>query len=603
MQIRILASQLKDHIGKTVFLRGWFNNMRAFGKVNFLILRDRTGFCQVVIEDKELFKTLQPLQPGSILKIRGEARATPQEEPGVEIVNPVIEVEVPVREASPIEYQKPLIPSDLEYILDNRPIALRNRVLQAVFKIQAEIMHAYRLFMHDEVGAIEYFSPNIVGASSEGGAEFFNVDYFGHTATLAQSSQLYKQIMVGVNERVFALAPFFRAEPSHTPRHLSEGKQLEFEMGFFEEWQEILNIEEKAIKFIIHFLRQHCAKDLALLGNNLVKAPADVPFPRLTFAEAQQLYYERTGIDERNEPDLSPAAERELCQWASDTLGTDLVFVVDWKTEKRPFYSYPKEDNPELTNTFDLLCAGTEITSGGQRRHTYESMIEGILAKGMDPANFDDYLSVFKYGMPPHGGFGMGLERLTMTLLRLRNIREASLFPSDPKRIAGNRIKARIFFGGENIRNEILRLLKHSGTEFDHRVHEPTPTSEDSARVREMELEEGIKALLLRGKSTKKNYQFNIPSHLKLDMKAVAEIVGEKCEFEDAEVIKERFGLETGAVPPFGQLLNLETYYDERIHLHERAGFNCGLRTESIIMTAKDLIAIVQPKTGRFTKE
>lgn len=603
MQTRILASELKKHIGQKVFLRGWLNNMRAFGKINFLILRDRSGFCQIVIEDKDLYKSLQNLQPGSILKVVGQAAATPQPDPGVEIVNPVIEIEVPITEAPPVEYQKPTIPSDLEFILDNRPIALRNRALQAVFKIQAEITHAYRLFMHDQVGAVEYHSPNMVGASSEGGAEFFNVDYFGYTATLAQSSQLYKQIMVGVNERVFALAPFFRAEPSHTPRHLTEGKQLEFEMGFFEDWKELLDIEEKCIKFIVHYLHQHCSKELETLGNPLVKAPADVPFPRLTFAEAQQLYFERTGIDERHEPDLSPAAERDLCQWASDTLGTDLVFIIDWMTVKRPFYSFPNEKNPELTNTFDLLCAGTEITSGGQRRHTYESMIEGIKAKGMDPAGFTDYLSVFKYGMPPHGGFGLGLERLTMTLLRLRNIREASLFPSDPKRIAGNRIKAHIFFGGETIRNEIMRLLKEHELTFDHRVHEPTPTSEDSARVRGISLDEGVKALVLRGKNTKKNYQFNIPSNLKLDMKAVAEIVGEKCEFEEADVIKDRFGLDVGGIPPFGHLLNLETYFDERIPIHPRAAFNCGLRTESVIMNAKDLISLVQPKIGKFAKE
>ena len=230
-------------------------------------------------------------------------------------------------------------------------------------------------------------------------------------------------------------------------------------------------------------------------------------------------------------------------------------------------------------------------------------MIEGLKAKGMDPANFADYLSIFKYGMPPHGGFGMGFERLTMTLLRLRNIREASLFPSDPKRIAGNRIKARIVFGGENLRNEIVRLLKQHELTFNHSTHEPTPTSEDSARVRGISMEEGVKALILRGKNTKKNYQFNIPSHLKLDMKAVAEIVGEKCEFEDAEVIKERFGLEVGGIPPFGSLLNLDTFYDERISTNARAAFNCGLRTESIIMTSKDLITLVQPKIARFSKE
>lgn len=598
---RTLAKEVPNSIGKHVVVRGWLNNLRAMGKLAFLLLRDRTGLIQVVIEDKAEIQKVSDLQPGSILTVHGRIVAS-NSAYKAEVVDPKIVVDNPIREVPPIEYYKPELHNDLEFILDNRPIALRNRQLAAVFKIQAEIAHAYQLYMHDTVGAVEYFAPNIIGASSEGGAEFFNVDYFGYTATLAQSSQLYKQIMVGVNERVFALMPFFRAEHSQTTRHLSEGKQFEFEMGFFEKWEEIMDIQEGCMKFIVKYVHEHCTTELEVLNNQIVKAPEHVPFPRLTFAEAQEIYFQRTGVDERHEPDLSPAAERELCAWAGEKYGTDLVFVTDWKTEKRPFYAFPKEDNPKLTNTFDLLCAGTEITSGGQRRHTYDSMVEGILMKGMDPANFSDYLSIFKYGMPPHGGFGMGLERLTMTLLKLKNIRETSLFPSDTKRIAGNRIKARIFFGGENIRNEIIHQLKAKSIEFDHKIHEATPTSEDSARVRNIRMEEGVKALILRGKNTKKNYQFNIPAHLKVDMKAVAEVVGEKCEFEDPAVILERYGLQIGGVPPFGNLLNLENFFDEQILSHERAAFNCGLTTESIIMKAKDLFTVVDPKVGKFSK-
>lgn len=600
---RILATELIQFVDQPVELKGWLNNIRPFGKINFLILRDRTGFSQILIEDKEEYRKVANLQPGSILRIRGTAVRSPHAELGVEVIKPSIQVEVPIHDVPPVEYYKPEINSDLDFILDHRPIALRNRQIQAVFKIQAELAHAYRLYMHDRVKAVEYFAPNILGASSEGGSEFFNVDYFGYPATLAQSSQLYKQIMVGVNERVFALMPFFRAENSHTTRHLSEGKQFEFEMGFFENWGEILDIQEGCIKFMIQYLNTHCAAEIKTLGGNLVKAPPDVPFPRITFAEAQEIYFKRTGIDERKEPDLSPAAEKELCRYASEEFGTDLIFVTDWLTSKRPFYAYPTDGNPTLSNTFDLICAGTEITSGGQRRHTYASMLEGIKSKEMDPANFADYLSIFKYGMPPHGGFGMGLERLTMTILGLKNIREASLFPSDPKRIAGNRLKANIFFGCENIRNEIVRLIKHNKMEFQCVTHEPTPTSEDSARVRGTKMEEGVKSLILRGKNTKKNYQINIPSHLKLDMKAVADAVSEKCEFEDAAIIQERFGLIIGSVPPFGQLLNIETYFDERVPLYERSAFNCGMLTESIIMKSKDLVALVQPKMGKFAKE
>ena len=598
---RLLSTQLPEHIGETVRIRGWIHTVRSLGKIHFLIIRDRKGLSQVFIQDKTEYQKISGLQVGSVLSITGEVSGNPQAHSLVEIINPSITVEVAINEVPAIEYTKPEIPSEIDYILDHRSIALRNRKIQAVFTIQAEIAHAYRLFMHDTVDAVEYFSPNIIGASSEGGAEFFNVDYFGYTATLAQSSQLYKQVMVGVNERVFALMPFFRAEKSHTSRHLSEGKQFEFEMGFFEHWSELMDIQEGAIKAIVAHLHKTCPNEIKILNDVIIKAPQDVAFPRLTFKEAQEIYFERTGIDEREEDDLSPAAEKELCQYALEKHGTDLVFITDWKTSKRPFYSYPKDENPELTNTFDLICAGTEITSGGQRRHTHESMLEGIRLKDMDPGSFEDYLSIFKYGMPAHGGFGMGLERLTMTILKLKNIREASLFPSDPKRIAGNRIKAHLFYGTENVRNEIIRLLKDSEMAFEHKTHEPTPTSEESARVRGTAINEGIKAIILRGKQSKKNYQFNLPAHLKLDMKRVADIVQEKCEFEDPAVINERFGLVIGGVPPFGNLLNLDTYFDDKIQTAERAAFNCGFTTESIIMSANDLIKLVEPKMASFS--
>ncbi|MBX9923475.1 MAG: aspartate--tRNA(Asn) ligase [Rhabdochlamydiaceae bacterium] len=598
---RIIAKQLKEHVGQTVRIRGWINTIRSLGKLHFLILRDRSGFIQVVLDDKVQIQKISHLQVGSILSVEGEVIAS-SSDLKFELIHPKVEIEVEILEPPSIEYYKPKIPTDLDFILDHRPIALRNRELAAVFRIQAAIAHAYRLFMHDQVEAIEYFAPNLIGASSEGGSEFFSVDYFGHTATLAQSSQLYKQIMVGVNERVFALMPFFRAENSNTPRHLTEGKQLEFEMGFFEHWHEVLDVQENCLKFIVEYLHKHHQTEIDTLEGTIVSAPKDVPFPRLTFAEAQQLYFERTGVDERNEPDLSPAAEKELCRYAKEKFGTDLIFIIDWKTCKRPFYAYPKDNDPELTNTFDLLCAGTEITSGGQRRHTHASMLEGLKMKEMDPRHFEDYLSIFRYGMPVHGGFGMGLERLTMTLLKLKNIRETSLFPSDPRRIAGHRLKANIFFGGENIRNEIIRLMKDKGIEYKYLTHEHTPTSEDSARVRGTKLEEGVKSILLRGKNSKKNYQFNISSHQKLDMKAVADLVGEKCEFEDPAVILERFGLIIGGVPPFGPLLGLDTFFDEEIKQGSSVAFNCGLPTESIVMKTKDLIELVAPKWGLFSK-
>ncbi|MDN3505040.1 MAG: aspartate--tRNA(Asn) ligase [Rhabdochlamydiaceae bacterium] len=600
---RTISCNLNKHIDQTVTISGWINNVRAMGKLNFLIIRDRSGFIQVVVESKEEFQKVRYLYPGSIVKIEGQVAKNDQLDSGCEIINPKIIIEVAVNEPPEIEYYKPEIPSDLEFILDNRPISLRNRKIQAVFKIQAEIVHAFRLYMHDEVGAVEFFAPNIIGASSEGGSEFFNVDYFGYQATLAQSSQLYKQMMVGVNERVFGLMPFFRAENSNTTRHLTEGKQFEFEMGFFDHWHEVLDVQEGVMKSIISHLEKVCQPELKVLDVELAKAPVDVKIPRVSFKEALEICFKRNGIDERGESDLSPQAEKELCKYACEEFGTDFIFITDWHTEKRPFYSFPNEKDPSLTNTFDLLCAGSEITSGGQRRHKHDSMVEGIKEKEMDPENFGDYLSIFKGGMPAHGGFGMGLERLTMKLLKLENIREASLFPSDPKRIASNRIRKKMFFGSENVRNEIIRLLKAAEFEFDHKEHEQTPTSEDSARVRGIELSQGVKAIIVRGKKSKKNFQINIPGDERIDMKAVAKIIGEKCEFEDPKVIEERFGLVIGSIPPFGNLLNLETYFDEVLTTQPKVAFNCGLLTESVIMKGEDLVAVVQPTLGDFVKK
>lgn len=599
---RILAKDLPFSVSKTVLLRGWLNATRSFGKLTFILLRDRSGIAQIVVENPIELKKINTLQPGSVLKVTGKVVAAESLTLGAEIQDPEITIESAVQTPLPIEYSKPEMHNELDFILDHRALALRNRSLQAVFRIQAQIVYEYKNFMHDQIGAIEYFGPNLLGASSEGGAEYFNVDYFNHRATLAQSSQLYKQIMVGVNERVFGLMPFFRAEPSQTTRHISEGKQLEFEMGFFDHWHELLDIQENCIKSIITSIQKHCAKELEILEHPLALCPANTPFPRLSFTQAQELYYKRTGIDERDEPDLSPAAEREISIWARETKGTDFVFILDWKTEKRPFYSYPNDSDPAWTNTFDLLCSGIEITSGGQRRHTYDSMVEGIRLKGMDPNEFSDYLSIFLYGMPPHGGFGMGLERFTMALLRLKNIREASLFPSDTKRIASKRIKAKIFFGGENIRNEIIRLLRQKECDFQHISHELTSTSHESSQARNTTLEEGIKSIIIRGKSSKKNYQFNLPANCKLDMKACANAVGEKCEFETPELILERFGLLVGGVPPFGNLLNLDNYFDEGIFNQKRAAFNCGMPTESIILSSEDLLSLCDAKLGAFAK-
>jgi nondiscriminating aspartyl-tRNA synthetase len=589
---RTLIAKLKENLEQQVLLKGSIQNIRDLGKIMFLILRDRTGQVQIVIEDQALITDLRKLQPGSILKIEGKVSATNSTELGVEIHAPKLEVLQAVTEQWPLDLTKKEISANLETLLDHRPISLRHQRSQAIFKIQARMVQAYREFLIKE-GFVEFFGPNIIGASSEGGTELFKVDYFDNEAMLSQSAQLYKQMMVGVYERVFALMKCFRAENSNTRRHLTEATQFEFEMGYIEDFTEIMDMLERIIKYIVEVINNDCAAELSVLGVELAKAPKDVAFPRVNFHDALELVFKRTGVDERGEMDLSPMAEAELCKYAREEHGTDFIFVPHFLRKKTAFYAKANEQNPEVTNYFDLLCREIEIASGGQRINDYDELVESLKLKGLDPEHFTDYLSIFKYGMPKHGGFGMGMERLTMMLLGLDNIRESTLFPSDPKRIAGVRISGKTFFG-ESLFPEILRRLRKNNIEFKHLEHKAASTSEESANIRGTKLEQGVKALILRSKKTGKNYMVCVRADLKLNLKLIEGIVGEKLEFESPEGIKDRYGLDLGAIPPFGNLLGLNVYITKNILEQEEIAFNAGTKSDSILMKSKDLVRMTQ---------
>jgi nondiscriminating aspartyl-tRNA synthetase len=337
------------------------------------------------------------------------------------------------------------------------------------------------------------------------------------------------------------------------------------------------------------------AGELKILGAELALAPDAVSFPRITFKDAVQLVFERTGIDERQENDLSPHAEKELCAYAREKFGTDFIFVTNFLRTKTAFYAHPSSDDPETSDYFDLLCREIEIASGGQRIHEEQPLVESLKAKGLDPVNFTDYLSIFKYGMPPHGGFGMGMERFTMMALGLENIRQATLFPSDPKRIASVPLAQKTYTGSD-LKDEIRSRLDRDGIKYEHSEHEPVVTSEDAARVRpEMSLSQGVKALILRD-PTGGNIMVCLPGDEKIDFKALKELTGKRYTFESPEVLKSRFGLDVGGVPPFGNLLGLKTYFSKKIAGQERIAFNCGATTETIIMNSADLIRVTEPQ-------
>lgn len=436
MKNRVLISKLNDYIGKEVIIAGWMHRIRILGKIAFLILRDRTGIIQCVLGNKELINQVKDLQVESVLKIKGTVQTSDKQESGIELDVNEIQVISPVYEMIPVEINKDEIDAHIDTIIDYRPVTLRHSKLKAIFKIQAGIVEGYREYMRSQ-GFVEIIFPILAGASSEGGAEIFKLDYFGKEATLPQSAQLYKQIMMGVYEGVYGLSYCFRAEKSATTRHLTEFNQFEFELGFIEDMEEIMYHCENAVRHIIKKIQNEYSKELEILNvTNLPIVPEDKPFPRITLKQALEIYKEGTGIDETNEPDLSPGAEKWLStEWGPKAHNSNFVFVTHYPLSKRPFYTYPNPDNPELSESFDLIGNGSEIVTGGQRVNRYQHQIERLKEKGLNPEDFEGYLMMHKYGIPTEGGFGMGLQRLTQNLLGLKNIREATLFPRDLNRL------------------------------------------------------------------------------------------------------------------------------------------------------------------------
>ncbi|MCA9364130.1 aspartate--tRNA(Asn) ligase, partial [Candidatus Kaiserbacteria bacterium] len=317
--------------------------------------------------------------------------------------------------------------------LDNRPYVLRNKKNRSIFKVQSEILNGFRDSLTAR-GFREFQAPKIVGGDAEGGGNVYEVDYFGTTAGLATSPQLYKQMMVGVYERVFTTGNVFRAEKHATSRHINEYTSLDYEFGFIKDHTTVMDMHESIMRDVVAHVTATCAEEFTQFSVAAPTVPVGA-FPRMKLREAQELLKKEYGIDAIGEPDLEPEHERLLCQYASEKLNSDFIFVTHYPTSKRPFYTYEDENDPGFTNSFDLLFRGVEITTGGQRRHTRELLIAGLTMKGLDPEKFSFYLQAFTVGMPPHGGIGMGLERVTQKFLGLSNVKEATLFPREINRI------------------------------------------------------------------------------------------------------------------------------------------------------------------------
>ncbi|MBC8059943.1 MAG: aspartate--tRNA(Asn) ligase [Clostridiaceae bacterium] len=425
---RSLINEINNSIGENILIKGWIYRVRKLKTVTFIIMRDRTGYVQCIAENNTI--DVSSIKLESVISIIGEVKESNNAISSYEIVIEGFRIISNVREELPIEINKHELEISLDTMLNNRILSLRHEKINSIFKIQNLIVQGFREFSSME-GFTEIFTPKIVAEGAEGGSEIFELKYFENKAYLAQSPQFYKQMMVGAGlERVFEVAHVYRAEQHSTSRHLNEYVSMDCEMGFIEDEKDIMDFEEKLLLYIINKVLKEGLKYLEILNVNL---PAlNTKIPRIKFSEALEILsreYNKSDLD----GDLDPDAEKLICKYSKEKLGCDFIFLTHYPRRKRPMYTMPLGETE--THSFDLLFRGVEITTGGQRIHDYDMLINNIKYKGLTPEIYKNYTSVFKYGMPTHGGFAIGLERITAQLLGLENVREASLFPRDRTRL------------------------------------------------------------------------------------------------------------------------------------------------------------------------
>ncbi len=420
-----------DYVGKTVKMNGAVHNIRDMGEFAFVILRKAEGLVQCVYEEGKTEFDLKDLKEESAVEVTGVVALEERAPQGFELRLTGIRVLSEPAETMPIAINKWKMNTSLETRLSLRPVSLRNVRERAKFKIQEGIVRGFREFLSSQ-GFTEVHTPKIVSRGAEGGANVFKLNYFNKKAELGQSPQFYKQMMVGVFDRVFEVAPVFRAEKHNTTRHLNEYIGLDFEMGYIDSFEDVMAMETGFLKYTMELLKKDYKKELTMLGIDL---PSISQIPQVRFDEAKQLVSEKYNRKIRNPFDLEPEEEVLIGRYFKEEYDSDFVFVTHYPSKKRPFYAMDDPADARFTLSFDLLYKGLEITTGGQRIHDYQMILEKMEKRGMDPEDIKDYLMIFKYGMPPHGGLGIGLERLTMRLLDEQNVRETSLFPRDVTRL------------------------------------------------------------------------------------------------------------------------------------------------------------------------
>jgi len=434
---RTLTKELIAHVGETVTIQGWMHKKRLLGGLNFITLRDRSGIAQNLVDNKDEVEKLRGMQIGTVLSITGVVTADDRAPGGAELHDVNIEVLVPVTDEPPIEIDKPIDhkSENLDTLFEYRVLNIRNLQEQKIFKIRSSITRYIREYLYrNEFEEID--TPKLLAEATEGGAEVFKLDYFGKTATLAQSPQFYKQIMVGAFERVFEIGHSYRAEPSATTRHLTELTMLDIEMGFVESHDEVMDMVGGMVQEVLTKVYEKHADDLKSLNAPALKLAEDGKIPRFTIAEIHELYTKATGTDVTAEKDLIPDEERWIATYALKNFGSDLVYATDFPAEAGKFYHKFKEEEGTVAWA-DLLYRGLEIATVPLRENNYEKMLEQMKRAGLDVTQdgFKYYLQAFKYGLPAHGGAGMGIDRVVQKTIGLANVKEATLFPRDINRL------------------------------------------------------------------------------------------------------------------------------------------------------------------------
>lgn len=431
------SCEIKDLSAKEnnepVKLNGCIHSIRNMGEFSFILIRKRDGLVQCVFEEKNANCRIKELNEGMSVVLEGILNKESRAPHGFEIRIKSLHILSSPKEGSsfPLPISKWKMNASLDAKLTYRPISLRNIRERAVFKLQEGIVRAFRDFLYSQ-GFTEIVTPKIVAGNAEGGANVFRLEYFRKKAFLAQSPQFYKQTMVGVYDRVFETGPVFRAEKHNTGRHLNEYTSLDFEMGYINGFEDIMEMETELLIYMFDFLKEHYTHELNLLN---VQLPSFDKIPAVRFDKAKQLVAEKYNYKIRDPYDLQPEEEVLIGRYFKEEYNSDFVFVTHYPSKKRPFYTMDDPEDNRFTLSFDLLYKGMEVTTGGQRIHDYDMQVAKMTARGMNPDEFSNFLMIHKHGMPPHGGLGIGLERFTMKLIDAANVRETALFPRDVSRL------------------------------------------------------------------------------------------------------------------------------------------------------------------------